>query len=188
MSPAALVALRTAATLAHVLPTLRLRVRHGSETVLEVAHAFEGDRTVEGERPVVSPCAFRRAVAVAHEQAKQGHRSGLVGLPPGAEPVVLVGVRSGDAVLPGGVYRVAVGESTIHGFTTTLTPRRCRDVLEARTDSDALVRLHRDAATEVTFVHSVHPTADAPLDGAHLTPALEAIFAEEVVRELAVPV
>lgn len=182
MSPAAMVALRTAATLAHVLPTLRLRLRHGSETLLEVAHP------VGGGRPVVSPCAFRRAVVGAHEQAKQGLRLGLAGLPPDAEPVIEIGVRAGDAALPGGVYRVTVGDQTIHGFATILAPRRCRAVLEAITDSDAVVRLHHDAATEVTFVHSVHPTTEAPVDGAHLIPALEAIFAEEVVRELAVAV
>lgn len=171
-------ALRSAATLAHVLPTLRLRIRRGAETLLEIGHPS----TAAG--PVLSPCAFRRAVAGAHGQAKQGLRPGLLGLPADEEPAIDVGVRGGDATLPGGVYRVTIGEQTIHGFVTTLSPSHCRAVLEDRAPADVVIRLRPDPATEVTFVHTVHPTGDAPSDGSHLQRAIEALLADEVVHEL----
>lgn len=172
-------AMRIAATLAHVLPSLRVRVRNHHETLLEVAHP------AEATGPAIGACAFRRAVACAHEQSKRGVRMAFMGLPAGEEPMIDVGVRPGDAALPGGVYRVTAGDQTIHGFATTLAARHCRQVLEALPDAGHVVRLHHDAATEVTFVHTVIANPDAPTDAAHLAPALEALLAAEVVRELA---
>jgi hypothetical protein len=107
-----------------------------------------------------------------------------MGLPDGVEPAVDVGVRPGDEALRGGIYRVALHGQTIHGFATTLPLRRCRDVLDGLPDGGNLVRLHHDAATEVTLVHTVIPTGDAPRDGRHLEPVLEALLAAEVVHEL----
>lgn len=173
-------AIRIAATLAHSLPTVRVRVRHRGETLFDVVGHPAG-----ANGPAIGACAFRRAVACAHEQSKRGIRVALMGVPVGEEPAVDIGVRAGDAALPGGVYRVTIGEETVHGFATTLSPRRCRDVLEGLPDTGHVVRLHHDAATEVTFVHTVTPAVDAPPEAAHLAPALEALFADEVVRELA---
>jgi len=174
-----MVAMRIAATLAHVLPTLRLRIRHDGETLLEVVAHPAG---VTG--PAIDACAFRRAVACAHEHAKHGRRLAFLGVPADEEPGIDIGVRAGDQALPGGVYRVAVGGQTVHGFATTLPPRHCRQVLEGLPDTGHVVRLHHDAATEVTFVHTVTATADAPSDAVHLASALEALLADEVVRDL----
>jgi hypothetical protein len=44
--------------------------------------------------------------------------------------------------LPGGIYRLTIGEETIYGFATTLPPRHCRDVLEGLPDTGHVVRLH----------------------------------------------
>lgn len=178
MSPSGMAAMRIAATLAHALPSLRLRIRRGDTTLLEVAQpAGPAGR-------VIGACAFRRAVARAHEQSKTGLRLTFMGLAPDEEPAIDIGVRAGDITLPGGIVRVAAGDNTVHGFATTLPARRCRDVLEGLPDTGRVVRLHRDAATEVTFVHTVIPNADAPPDGAHLTEALEALFADEVVADI----
>lgn len=173
-------AMRIAATLAHVLPALRVRVRHRGETLLEVV-AHPADATGSA----IGACPFRRAVACAHEQCKQCRPLAFMGVPAGEDPAIDIGVRAGDEALPGGVYRMTLGDQTIHGFATTLPPRHCREVLEGLADTGHVVRLHHDAATEVTFVHTVTATADAPRDGAHLAPALEALLAEEIVRELA---
>lgn len=172
-------AMRMAATLAHVLPSVRVRVRDRRATLLEVSHP------ANASGPAIGACAFRRAVACAHEQAKAGVRLGFMGLPDGDEPEIDIGVRPGDAALPGGVYRVTVGDQTLHGFATTLPVRQCREVLEGLPDMGHVVRLHHDAATEVTFVHTVTANVDAPADAAHLALALEALIADEVVRELA---
>lgn len=179
MTPRGMAAMRIAATLAHALPTLRVRLRHRGETLLHVLAHPAGTTG-----PAISACAFRRAVAAAHEQSRHGGRVAFMGLPAGEEPAVDIGVRTGDAALPGGVYRVTLGGATIHGFATTLPVRRCRSVLERLPDTGHTVRLHHDAATEVTFVHTVTPTADAPAGADHLAPALEALLADEVAHEL----
>ena len=179
MTPAGMASMRIAATLAHVLPPLRVRIRHHGETLLEVVAHPAG-----ATGPAIGACAFRRAVACAHEHSKHGHRLAFMGVPADEEPAIDIGVRPGDEALPGGVYRVAVGDQTVHGFATTLLPRHCREVLEGLADGGHVVRLHHDVATEVTFVHTVTTTADAPSDAAHLASALEAVLADEVVREL----
>lgn len=178
MSPAGMAAMRMAATLAHALPSLRLRIRHRDTDLVEVAHP------AEAAGPAIGACAFRRAVTCAHEQSKAGVRLSFMGLAADEEPAIDIGVRAGDAALPGGIVRVAVGDSTVHGFATMLPARHCRDVLRRLPDTGHVVRLHHDAATEVTFVHTVTPTADALPDGAHLAAALEALLADEVVLEL----
>jgi hypothetical protein len=175
-----LTALRIAATLAHALPTLRVRIRHLDRMLLEIGHPA----TASG--PALGPCAFRRAVAGAHEQVKRGQRLAFMGLPADVAPAVDIGVQAGDKALPGGIYRVTVGDQTVHGFATTLPPRRCREVLATLPDTDHVVRLHHDVATEVTFVHTVAPVSTAPADGRHLEPLVEALIAEEVQHELAV--
>jgi hypothetical protein len=184
VTPSCLTALRIAATLVHCLPALRVRLRHDDDTLFEVvAHPAGG--TGPATEGVMGACAFRRAVASAYEHERDGRRIGILGVPAGAAPAIDIGVRRGDAALPGGVYRVAVGDQTVHGFATTLPVRRCREILESLDDIGHVVRLHHDAGTEVTFVHTVTPTAEAPADAGHLASALEALLAEEVVRELA---
>lgn len=172
-----MMAMRVAATLAHGLPTIRVRIRHEDRTLLEVANPSEAGAAV-------GACAFRRAVACAHEQTKRGLRIGFMGLPEGADPAVDVGVRRGDAVLPGGIYRVAMRDDVVHGFVTTLPPRQCRPIIESLPD-DRVIRLHYDAATEATLVHTVLPRGEARDHGVHLEPLLAALVADEVLHELA---
>jgi len=174
-----LTAMRIAATLVHAVPTVRVRIRHGGAIVLEVGHpaATEG--------PALGPCAFRRAVADAHELAKNGRQLAFMGLPVGVAPAVDIGVAPGDKALPGGIYRVTVGDQTIHGFATTLPARRCRETFAGLPEGPHAIRLHHDAATEVTFVHTVLPVELAPVDGRHLEPLVEALIADEVQHELA---
>jgi hypothetical protein len=179
MTRRGLVAMRIAATLVHAVPTIRVRIRHGAATLLVVGHP------AMTEDPAVGPCAFRRAVADAHEQAKEGRRLAFMGLPAGIAPAVDIGVAPGDKALPGGIYRVTVGEQTVHGFATTLPARRCREALAGLPEGACPVRLHHDAATEVTFVHTVLPVELAPVDGRHLEPLVEALIADEVQHELA---
>jgi hypothetical protein len=179
MTPNAMAAMRIAATLAHALPSVRVRIRHAERTLLEIGHPSQA------QGPALGPCAFRRAVASAHEQAKEGRRLAFMGLPEDIAPAVDIGVLPGDQSLPGGIYRVRVGEDTVHGFATTLPARRCREVLRDLPDGQHVIRLHHDSATEVTFVHTVIASCDAPVDGRHLEPLPEALVADEVQHELA---
>lgn len=182
MTPAGMVALRIAATLAHALPGLRVRIRDGHRTLVEIAHP------AHATGPAIGPCAFRMAVARAHEEIKAGARLAFMGLPAGAEPAVDIGVRSGDQSLPGGICRLSVGDQTVHGFATTLSPRQCRNIL-ARDElpmAVEAVRLHYDAATEITLVHTVSQT-ELPAEGDRrlLEEVLVAFVADEVLHELA---
>ncbi|MBW3669019.1 MAG: hypothetical protein KY443_07370 [Actinobacteria bacterium] len=172
-------ALRLAATMAHCLPGVRLRVRDGDRTLLTVARPpFDEDG------PVVGPCVFRRVVGRAHEQLKAGTCLSFMGLAADVDPAVDAGVRPGDAVLPGGIHRVRVGDGIVHAFATTLPARHCRSVLDRGHWGD--VHLHGDVATEVTLVHTVTHDGATTSAPASLEELLAALVADEVVHALGV--
>lgn len=126
ISDRAMTTLRVAATLGHVLPGLGLRVRHGHEVLLEVAGAAGGPcglRTTEPAHPgplTISPSAFRCAVARAHERRLAGEALRFLGLGPGCEPVVELGVPAPGAARPGGIYRVPVAGRWLWATATTV--------------------------------------------------------------------
>jgi hypothetical protein len=178
VTPLALVPLRLVATAAHVLPGLRLRLRHGDRIVLDVA------RSPLADGRWITPCAFRGAVAEAHRQLELGVRLRFLELAEGSSPTIEVGVAPGDRVLPGGIYRVGVADVVVHAFATTLEPRTCRTVVAAQGGDVPDVRLHHDAATDVTLVHMVRPAA---IDGDPrllLEDLVAACLAEEVAAGL----
>ncbi len=160
-----MVSLRRAATVAHALPGVRLRLRNGTSTLLEVGHSSQPSPGV------IPPCAFRHAVARAHEHLKSGCAIRFLGLPSGDDPAVDVGVRHGDRAHFDGLYRVNVGDMDVHAFATTLSPRRCRELLIERDASvcrhpsaAGSVRLHHDAATEITLVHALTAHYEHPVE------------------------
>ena len=180
MTPLGMVPLRRAATVVHALPGLRLRLRAEGRTILAVA------RPPLPDGPAVTPCAFRASVARAHLQLQQGHRLQFLGMAEGATPAIEVGTRAGDAVHPGPVYEVHVEGAVVLAFATTLGPRACRDAMgELATIGEPAVRLHHDAATDVTLVHVVGPggAGTAP-DRLLLEALLARCAAEEVAAEL----
>lgn len=161
MTPWGLTALRRAATVAHALPGVRLRLRHDNSTLLEVT------RTPPLTPPVIGPCAFRHAVARAHEDMKHGRVVSMVGLTPGVDPALDVGVRPGDAAHADGMYRIAFGEVDLHAFATTLSPRQCRQLLDDRAtpvcrhpSAAHVLELRHDVATEITIVHVATPRGE----------------------------
>lgn len=185
MTAAGMVALRLAATLAHALPGIRVRIRDQHRTLLDVA------RPPHPAGRGIVPCAFRMAVTRAHEQIKAGARLAFMGLPEGTDPAVDIGVRPCDRVLPGGIYRISAGDLHIHAFATTLSRRKCRDILSRRSaptledDGRDDVRLHYDAATEVTLVHIVSPLEPVVAERCQqLEEVLADFVADEVLHEL----
>lgn len=142
-------ALRLAASLVHTVPGLRARVRHADRVLLEVA------RAPHPSAPSITPCEFRFAVARGHAQLEAGARLGFLGLDPRADVAVEVGVPPGGATLPGGLYRLPVGDEILHAFATALPLPRCRDLLTTPSIPDGDPRelhLHHDVATGVTIV------------------------------------
>lgn len=179
MTTQGMAALRLAATVAHCLPGVRLRVRDGDRTLLTVARPpFDADDTVVG------PCVFRRVVGRAHERVKAGTSLSFMGLAPGVDPSVDTGVRPGDAVLPGGIHRVRVGDGIVHAFATTLPARHCRSVLDQGDWGE--VHLHGDAATEVTLVHTVRRREVTCTPPSALQELLAVLVADEVVHALGI--
>jgi len=179
MTPADLVPMRLAATVAHSLPGVRLRLRDGDDTLLEVA------RPPLPPGRVIGPCAFRAAVARAQLQLDAGVRMRFLGLDEGRRPTIDVGVKPGDLVHLGGIYRVAVGDLWVHAFPTTLGPKACR-VVVASQGCEADMRLHHDAATNVTLVHAVRHDCDEEGDLATvLEDVLAACCADEIAADLA---
>lgn len=188
MSPSTMAALRITATVAHALPGVGARLRHGDRLLVEVTS------TPTPGHPTITPCLFRRAVAQAHEAVKAGRPLTFIGLPEGDEPAIDVRVATGDRVWPAGLYRVRCGESDLHAFATTLSWRACQDVLARQSTSvrrhpsataGAAVQLHHDVATEVTLVSIRTPRQPKSLD-AH--PLLEDLLVgcgtEEIVNEM----
>ena len=160
MTPLGLVPLRLAATIAHALPGAQLRLRDGDTTLLQV-----GPPPMPAG-PAVTPCTFRRAVARAHRQIEAGIRLQFLGLGEGCTPTVDVGVRPGDCILPGGIYRVGTGDVDVYAFVTTLSPKSCRDMVANQPDVANGVLFHRDAATDVTVAHMLEPRgagSEAPM-------------------------
>jgi hypothetical protein len=178
MTPERLVPLRLAATVAHALPGVRLRLRHGGRIVLEVGRSPSVPPLPGG----MGPCAFRMAVGRAHEQLQEGTRLAFFGMAEGCAPAIDVGVGEGDRVYPGGLYRVAVGDMQVHAFVTTLAPKACRPVVAARVGDRGPVKLHHDTTTAVTMVHAATP-ADGPVDQARglFEDLLAGCLVEEVV-------
>jgi len=178
MTPLALVPLRLAATVAHALPGVRLRLHHAGQTLVAVA------RPPEPPEPVIGPCAFRNAVARAHRQIEAGHRLRFLGLDEGEAPAVDVAVASPNRVQPGGLLRIAVDDAQVHAFATTLAPRTCRSVLGSDLDAADGLALHHDAATDITIVHAIRRGADAGELPSRLEDALLRCAGEELTHDL----
>ena len=182
MTPEAMVSLRLAATVAHALPGVQLRLRDGGRTVLVVAGPGPGAGVA------MSPCQLRMMVARAHAKAIAG--TSAEWSPGGPKVTVDVAVRRGDHAWPDGCYRIAVGGVHVHGFATTLAPRRCRELLTGQPASEWVaarldVRLYHDAATAVTLVHTSTPAALAVERPEALGGLLGRAVAEAAISELA---
>jgi len=146
-----MVALRTAATLAYALPSVRIRVGSADRFLVEVRRP-----PLPPGLPLIAPCPFRRTVAAAHERWSAGERLTFLGLPADRPPTVETLVDEGDLALPADLYRVALGTDWLHLFATALPVKRCRSAA-AGTGG---VGFHRDVATDITLVHRACAAGD----------------------------
>jgi hypothetical protein len=162
-------ALRQGAALVRAVPQVRLRLRDGDRTLLDVGRPPMPDT---GSRQV-SPCAFHGAVARAHDLRAAGIRLRFLSLPPGVDPAVDVGVPPADEVLPGGIVRAAMA-----GVWVFALP-----VAGPVPALDGDVGLHVDAAVDVTVVHAEAPLGDRAA-ARRAQAAVEAAAARCAVAEL----
>lgn len=178
-------ALRLAATLAHTVPAIRVRLRHEGRVVVDVAQP--GTPIPAGTARAVTPCGFRTAVAGAWERHRSGEPVSLLGLP--ADPSVELGVPPCGRSFPAGIHRVAMPGRQLYVVGASLPNEVCRAETTAYTDPLVApagmwgLGLREDTATEVTVIY-------AELDAHHLgnEPAvldvLEGLVARLAVRRL----
>lgn len=164
--------LRIAATLAAVVPGLRVRLRARSGAILEVRQA--PDDAVD--HLIVPACWFRRQVAQLHGRSADGERLAMCGLADPGELVVELGHPTGAEVLAGGIHRVEVPTGTMYLFATTLS---LDDAQAAATGDDPEVSPESAEQLEVGFLHDDATAITlaqilAPV-GAHSGPYLEAL-------------
>jgi hypothetical protein len=184
VSDAVLTALRTAATLVHAVPRLRLAVRQGERTVLEVRRP----PLPEVPHLVLPPCAFHAAVARGHRMRRAGEQVGMRGIDAGPEPVIALGLPEGDIALPGGMVRLSRDQHWWHLAATPLAPARFRPVLDDPSLSD--VAVHGDEVLEASVLYVVTDAGDRPASRraiAELGTAVARAGVEDLCERLAAP-
>jgi hypothetical protein len=173
MTSSGMRALRVMCTLAHVLPDIRLRLRHAGRVLAEVGHPVPA--SADGARRL-SPCQLRQAVAEAWRHDLAGRSVALLGLPSHADPTIEVGVAEHSRLLAGGVIRVGHAARWVYAFATPLGLAATRDALaplagEAparhpadgpKDDGAERIELHHDEATGVTVVAMEVPPDPCP--------------------------
>lgn len=159
LSRTCLLALRRAATLAHVLP-VGARLRVDDTVVLFVRRP--GDQPHRDEvrldpAPhrvrVLGPCAFRAAVGAAYRASREGRRVALKDAE--REPAVDLAVRLPDVALPGGGVRCRSGRTVVWALPTVLDPVAATACLASwRPDAPPSVHAehHWDPVTDIGIV------------------------------------
>lgn len=148
ISDRGMAAFRNGAALVHLVPQLRLRVRHGDDIVAEIARPPFGN----DDRLRIPACAFHQSVARAHGRHRAGEQLRFLSLPDDVEPVVEITVPPGDLALPGGIVRVTNVNLWMH---LVAVARSLDDCLAVTGDLGLHgVGFHHDAAVGVTVLHA----------------------------------
>jgi hypothetical protein len=197
MTTAGMRAFRAAATLADVAPGVRIRIRDGERFLCAVS-STDAD---EPGATALAPCSFRCAVGQAYRLHRQGTHLRFLGMDADGEPAVDVGLRPGDVVLPGQIYRFHLrDERFLFCFMTELdvpnaeaavsgalsTTKRCDGLTSGETPGYAARRVgfHADPVTELTAVHTFCRDGDEDGAGRLMSRLLEVCVAAEAIAEL----
>lgn len=189
ISDEGLVALRIAATLTHGLPRVRCRVRGGGQTLVEVRALDDGDEPVAAPARLMTPCAFRCAVARAHRLHQAGDAMEMAGLASSGDPSVEIGTPPGGVARPGGIYRVPVGDQHCWAFAITLDPEDAfplgQQLVDARPLPDVVAMgLRRDRATDITLAFARTRAQPGSPSEARLVDLFESLLARWTIHEL----
>ena len=183
--------LRRAATLAHVFPTVRLRLRDGDRVVVEVARP--PFHNADPEARLIPSCPFHASVGRAHRQLREGRQMAYSGVPQDHEPSIDIGLPTGDLNTGDGRYRLTWDNEQHHVLLTTLDQHDTEGVLRSD-DLPSLPPYLRwvtwpDDTTGVTMVHvttdPTDPTA-GDIAQAWLLEVLGRVSAEELIQSLEV--
>lgn len=180
LSDRALAGLRCTAAALVALPSVRARVRHGDQVVLEVRRQPEEGAT---PHPVLPPCAFHRSVASAHRLRRSGERLAFRGLPPGCEPAIEWGVGHGDVARDGALVRVTSDGAWLHVAAVAVPVDVCRRAVVGEDGGPPGMGFHADDEVEVTLLHLTTPIGDH-VASAEVIDALHASLARVAVAEL----
>lgn len=190
ISPAALGALRVAATLTHLLPGLRARVRLGHVTLVDVLVPEPGETIDHLPARVLSPCAFRSAVAQAHHRHVAGERLSFLHLPAGVDPAVDLATPAGGTSRPGGLYRVRAADRWLWAFATTLDPAVAYDLGRPLVDATPLdgelraLGIRPDPATGVSLAYAETTAGRGSASEDAVVDLLESLLARWTAHEL----
>lgn len=188
-------ALRVSATLAHAVPSLRVRLRDGEDLHVEVGSFAEADLGSTGQpgreapRLRLSPCQYRMAVAKGWSMQEGDRPIRMLDLP--GDPAVDIGVPSGGATLASGIHRVPFGGRHLFVAATTLPVDAVTDGVAGDEPDDDLgvmaelwgVALRADPVTGITVIWAELDAGDRGLQHA-LLDTLERVVARVSVAEL----
>lgn len=188
ISAGGLAALRVTAALCHSLPRVRARIRSGDTELVHVLNPEPGEAPPRHGR-VVSPCAFRCAVARAHQRHAAGQQLSFMHLPPGVDPAVDIATPSSGEARPGGIYRVPLGDRWLWAFATTLDPDTAYElgidlVTRATLPAVNALGIRPDPALEVSLAYAETIASPASDDELALLDLLEALLARWTTHEL----
>ena len=173
VSDQGLTALRQGATIAHAVPTVRLRLHDADRLLAEVRRPpFPSDPAT-----YLPVCGFREAVGRAWTLRQEGRALRFRLLDADGDPVVELGLPEGDVSFPGGIYRMRRGDEWLHLFAAPLDLQRCTDacrdgVVDPIVPLDPVlggmvgVGFHADETTGVTLVHATCRGGRGALGGA----------------------
>jgi hypothetical protein len=176
MTPLGLTVMRRAATLAHAVPGVRVRLRHDGRALLEVLRPAHPVVAPPGRW--ITPCTFRQAVGRAVQAAREGRTLAVLGLEHGVDPAVDIGAPEGQLI--GGLVCVPTTSGSELAFATTAPPEAVEDMEHGVLD----VRCHPDPVTEASLI--VHTTRESPGSAQFSTELLQfqAVLAQCAVHEL----
>jgi hypothetical protein len=147
-------AIRIAATMTHLFPTLSTRVRDAERLLVEVA--WPPAPPPEDSALAVDPCSFRQRVAAAWSDHQMGRESSFLGI--GADLLVEMRAAVGGVVWPSGIVRLPLFDRWVYAFGSSLDPDACQELgADILDDFDPPpgslgVRIHGDAGTQITVV------------------------------------
>jgi len=156
MTDEALTALRIAATLAHTIPLVRVRVRDLDRVLVDVAP--HGTPLPIDAIVSATPCGFRSAVIDAWARTQAGQRLALLDLPPDGDPSIEIGLPPCGRTFAGGIHRVSLEGRYLYAFASAIPIDEARaEMTELAADHDQPIGmtglgLRHDELTDVCVV------------------------------------
>lgn len=127
MTPFGIRQLQVAATLAHSMPGVTLRLRTGSDPLL-----FVGDEPHGCGAKWVSACALRRSVIDMLHTSGPDRRVAFLHLAEGEDPAIDLGSGERCRIHPGGIVTALTHGRMVHAFATTLNSVKVRAAVSDR--------------------------------------------------------